>query len=93
MTEPRSRPTLQRVAATFLEDGSVEVAISYHHTDDPPTPGTKGRTTTAARMAREGLEAALEGLSNGGVVWVGFGTNTRESTDHVIVERREEQAN
>jgi hypothetical protein len=92
MTKPCQAVTLQQVSATFREDGSVEVAISYRHTDDPPTPGSKGRTTTATRMARKGLEAALAGLDKGDVLWGGFGTGISESTDTVLAERREEQA-
>jgi hypothetical protein len=85
------RPTLQRVAATFREDGSVEVAISYLHSDEQQlTPGTKRRTVRAARMAAAGLCAALAELDRGEPLWGGFGTNTRESTDRVLVERKEQ---
>jgi hypothetical protein len=90
MTKPDVAVTLKCVSAVFHPDGTIEYAISYLHTDDPPSaPGSKGRTTRASRMARRGLESALEGLDKGDVLWGGFGTSMRESTDHVVVERRE----
>jgi hypothetical protein len=82
-----SGPLLKRLAVTFTEEG-VEFAVRYSHDDgEVPNPGTKGRTTTAARLARKGLEAALEGLDKGAWRWGGFGTNTRESEDRIISER------
>lgn len=86
-------PALKQVLTIFREDGSIEYAVSYAHIDEPPTPGSKKRTTTASRMARRGLQAALEGLDQGyALTWGGFGTNTRESTDRIIVEREENAA-
>jgi hypothetical protein len=87
----REPTVLQKLTIIFGDEG-IELAVSYLHTEDPPTAGSKGRTTIAARMARKGLEAALEGLGKGVLLWGGFGTNTRESTDHVIVERKERRS-
>jgi hypothetical protein len=80
---------LTRIVATFRPD-AIEYAVTYSHRDHvEANPGTKTRTTTATRMARKGLEAALEGLGSGLVVWGGFGTNTRVSKDTLIVDRKE----
>jgi hypothetical protein len=81
-------PVLKRVSVTFDDDG-LEIAVAYTHTDEPPMPGSKGRTTKALRMARAGLEAALDSLGTGAGIWGGFATNTRESTDRIMVERKE----
>lgn len=78
---------LCRLTVTFAPDGTLEYVVLYQHTVEPPTPGTKRRTRTAAAMARTGLETALAGL-DGEVVWGGFGTDTRTSRDVVMVERR-----
>jgi hypothetical protein len=85
--------TLRRLVVSFERD-SIEYAVTYEHTDSPPTPGTKKRTTTAARMAAAGLERALEALREPGgpVVWGGFGTNTKVSKDTIIVDRKEHAA-
>jgi hypothetical protein len=78
---------------TVIFDGAaIEYAVSYQHRDEPPSPGSKARTITAARMARRGLELALERLGSGAVMWGGFATNTRESEDTIIVERKENAA-
>ncbi len=76
---------LRRITITFTAEG-IEYGVTYLHTDEPPTPGTKTRTTRASRMARKGLEVALEGLGTGAVAWGGYGTDTKESTDHILVE-------
>ena len=39
-------------------------------------------------MARKGLEAALEALGSGPVLWGGFGTDSRVSKDTIIADRR-----
>jgi hypothetical protein len=78
---------------TVIFDGEgIEYAVNYQHRGEPPSPGSKARTTTAARMARRGLELALEKLGSGAVMWGGFATNTRESEDRIIVERKENAA-
>jgi hypothetical protein len=87
-----SAPVLRRVTVTFADEGDLEIAVAYTHTDCAlPTPGSKSRTTKALRMARAGLETALDSLGSGSSagagIWGGFATDTRESTDHVIVER------
>ncbi len=74
------------VTVTFLQEG-IELAVEYSHADEPPTPGTKTRTRRAARMARTGLQTALEALGTGPPVWGGFATDTRQSTDRVLVDR------
>ncbi len=51
---------LRRITITFTAEG-IEYGVTCLHTDEPPTPGTKTRTTRASRMARKGLEVALEG--------------------------------
>jgi len=75
---------LERITVTFTPEG-IEYAVCYAHADEPPTPGTKTRTTRASRMARKGLEAALEGLGAGAVTWGGYATDTRHSTDRILV--------
>jgi hypothetical protein len=81
---------LTRIMVTF-QDGTIEYGVRYTHADDPGSPGSKGRTTRAARLAAKGLEAALEGLSRDpGPLWGGFATNTRESTDTIMVEQKEQ---
>ena len=81
-----SGTVLERIIVTFHREG-VELEVRYAHADEPPTPGTKKRTATAVRMARKGLEMALEGLGWGSVAWGGFSTDTRQSTDRVLVDR------
>ena len=81
-----SGTVLERIIVTFHREG-LEVGVSYAHADEPPTPGTKTRTRMAARMAEAGLRRALEGLDRGSVAWGGFATDTRQSTDKVLVDR------
>jgi hypothetical protein len=52
-------PVLRRITVTFTAEG-IEYSVCYAHTDEPPPPGTKTRTTRALRMARTGLQTALE---------------------------------
>jgi hypothetical protein len=58
---------LRSIRVTFTR-GGIEFAVTYAHDGEQPMPGTKQRTATAARMARKGLEAALEALGSGPVV-------------------------
>jgi len=88
-----ARPELRSVVATFAGDGSIEYAVTYAHQRDyePPNPGTKTRTITAARMARRGLALALERLEGeaaSSLAWGGFGTDTRISRDVVLAEAK-----
>jgi hypothetical protein len=78
---------LRSIAVTFLPEGGLEVAVSYAHGDELPSPvhPAKTRTARASRMARKVLEVALEGLGTGAVEWGGHGTNTKESTDRILV--------
>jgi hypothetical protein len=90
-----SAPVLKRVTVLFHDEGDLEIAVAYTHSEasEPPTPATKTRTTRALRLAVVGLRRALEGLDKGrSLTWGGFTTNTRESTDMVIVERKEHAA-
>jgi hypothetical protein len=52
---------LKSVRVTFPLD-AIEYAVTYAHTEDPASPGTKKMSATAARRARAGLERALKGL-------------------------------
>jgi hypothetical protein len=88
-----SAPVLKRVAVTFADEGDLEIAVAYTHDSEAPTPGSKSRTTKALKMARAGLETALDSLGSGAGIWGGFATDTRESTDHVIVEREPRKEN
>jgi hypothetical protein len=81
-------PALKKLTVTFGE-GDLELAVTYLHDGEMPNPATKSRTTIAARMAAVGLRRALESLERGGLLWGGFATNTRESTDQILVERKE----
>jgi hypothetical protein len=67
------------------------VSVTYAHTQEQPSPGTNAHTTRAAKLARKELEAALETLGNGEVVWGGFATNTQVSKD-TIIDRKEHAA-
>jgi hypothetical protein len=88
-----SAPVLKRVTVTYREDGTIEYAVRYEHTAEPPTPGSKKRVATVATLARKGLQAALEGLGKDALLWGGFGTNTRESTDRIMVDREPRKEN
>ncbi len=78
-------PVLQSVLVRFEREG-VEIAVSYSHLETgQPNPGTKTRTRRASRMARAGLQVALDGLDRGDALWGGYGTDTHESTDRVLV--------
>lgn len=79
---------LRSIRITFNREG-IEYAVTYQHGDQVATPGTKKRTTTAARVAAEGLRRALEVLGRGQIQWGGFGTNEKVSTDRVIIDRKE----
>ncbi len=84
---------LQRIMITFNPDGTLDFAVTYAHDDhEVANPGTKTRTTTAARMAAEGLRDALAGLETGSLVWGGFGTNMKVSRDTIVIDRREKAA-
>jgi hypothetical protein len=84
---------IRRMIVTFNRD-EVEVSITYSHDHEPASAGSKKRTTTAARMARKGLERALEGLDTAGeaVVWGGFATDTHLTTDVVVLDRKKRAA-
>jgi hypothetical protein len=90
-----SAPCIRRMIVTFNRD-EVEISITYSHdsSEATATPGSKKRTTTAARMARKGLEHALEGLDAAGeaVVWGGFATDTSLTTDVVVLDRKKRAA-
>ena len=79
---------LRAIGVTFTREG-IEFAVTYAHDGEQPVPGTKARTARAATMACKGLEAALEALGSGPVVWGGFGTDTRVSKDTIIADRKE----
>jgi hypothetical protein len=85
---------LRRVVVEFKPDATLEFAVTYAHgeADEPPNPGTKKRTTSAARMAAHGLRDALAHLEQGALVWGGFGTNMKVSRDTIVVNRREKAA-
>jgi hypothetical protein len=75
---------LQRITITFTPEG-IEYGVTHFHTDEPPKPGTKTRTARASRMARKGLEVALEGLGTGAAQWGGYATDTWQSTDWILL--------
>ena len=79
---------LRRITITFDSKGDVELDVNYEHSGEMPTPGSKGRIRSAATLAREGLRYALEELDNGRLLWGGYGTNTKVSTDKIIVDGR-----
>jgi hypothetical protein len=80
--------SISRVTVTFGSRG-VEVDVTYNHDEDVVfTPGSKQRTTSAATMASKALERAQEHLRTGRVIWGGFGTNLRTSTDRILVDER-----
>jgi hypothetical protein len=85
---------LRRVVVEFKPDATLEFAITYTHgeLDEPASPGTKKRTTSAARMAARGLRDALAHLERGALVWGGFGTNMKVSRDTIVVSRKEKAA-
>jgi hypothetical protein len=88
---------INSVLVRFTREG-CEISVSY--TDDgvksakgqisDPAPGTKSRTTSASRMARAGLQYALQYLDKaqpGDVVWGGFSAGTQVATDNILVDR------
>ena len=82
------KPVLQSVLVRFEREGvelSVTYGHGYGHGYGQPSPGTKKRTRRASRMARAGLQVALDGLDRGDALWGGYGTDTHESTDRVLV--------
>jgi hypothetical protein len=85
---------LREIRVTF--DREIEISITYAHRDDDhdavANPGTKTRTTAAARMARKGLEVALEGLDRGVPIWGGFATDTRVTRDAILLAASKEKA-
>jgi hypothetical protein len=83
---------VKHVVATFYED-HLSISVVYEHEEHAllGSPGSKKRTAKATQMARAALEAALEGLANGGAIWGGFGSGKVETTDCVLVERKEQQ--
>jgi len=85
---------LQRLIITFKPDATLELAVTYAHgeADEPASPGTRKRTTSAARMAAHGLRDALAHLEQGTLVWGGFGTNMKVSRDTIVVDRKEKAA-
>jgi hypothetical protein len=85
---------LRKLTITFQPDATLEFAVTYAHgeADEPPSPGTKKRTTSAARMAAHGLRNALAHLERGALVWGGFGTNMKVSRDTIVVNRKEKAA-
>jgi hypothetical protein len=91
VSAPREPVAIRRMIVTFNRD-DVEVSITYSHDHEPATPGSKKRTTTAAGMARKGLERALEGLDTAEVVWGGFATDTHLTTDMVVLDRKKRAA-
>ena len=82
-----SGAVLKSVRVDFHQEG-LEVSVGYTHADPIPNPGTKTRTTTAARMAAAGLQRALEALGTGPGQWGGFATDTRTSTDRLLFENK-----
>jgi len=86
---------LASLVLTFKPDGTTEISVTYTHDEsEVANPGTKTRTTTAAKMAAHGLRLALEGLEDAKRVpiWGGFATDTRTSKDMIMVDRRESAA-
>jgi len=85
---------LRELTVTFQPDATLEFAVTYAHgeADEPPNPGTKKRTTSAARMAAHGLRDALAHLEQGDLVWGGFGTNMKVSRDTLVANRKEKAA-
>lgn len=76
-------PELSRITVTFGAEGT-EYTVTYTHSHEQLTPGSKRCTPSAAAMARMGLEAALGTLGSGPVMWGGFGTDTRVSKDTIV---------
>jgi hypothetical protein len=87
-----STPCIQRLIISFADDGTTEVSVTYSHQDEPATPGSKKRTQSASQMASAALQRALEGLGTSAVSWGGFGTNTRVSTDKIVIDRKRRAA-
>jgi hypothetical protein len=54
VSAPREPVAIRRMIVTFnRDDVEVSVTYSHDHSEAIATPGSKKRTTTAARMARE----------------------------------------
>jgi hypothetical protein len=82
---------LCEIKVSFAHEG-IMICVTYGHTNEPPQPGTKKRTTSTARMAAHGLRDALAHLEQGDLVWGGFGTNMKVSRDTLVVNRKEKAA-
>jgi len=84
---------LREIRVRFTPEG-IEISTTYTHPDDleVANPGTKTRTSTAAKMAAHGLRLALEGLETDPLIWGGFATNTRTSKDTVVIDRGDHAA-
>jgi hypothetical protein len=79
---------LRRLTISFTRD-AILYAIEYASDasdNGSSAPGSKARTSRAARIARAGLGLAIEGLDAGEPVWGGFATNTRVHADELIAE-------
>jgi hypothetical protein len=84
---------LREIRILFAPDGTTEISVTYSHPDPVANPATKKRIAADVRMVRAGLLDALAGLEAPGVpTWGGFATDTKVSTDTVIVEREENAA-
>lgn len=69
--------SLRRLVITFLPD-RIQVRALYKHADGP-SPSTKARRREVAKLARTGLERALEAMEAGPVADLGTsGFETRE---------------
>jgi hypothetical protein len=80
--------SISRIVVTFGSRG-VELDVTYTHDEDVvEIPGSKKRTTSTQVMAQMALERAQECLRTGRVIWGGFGTNMRTSTDRILVDKR-----
>jgi hypothetical protein len=86
---------------SYTADDGVKSAKGKGQNFDPtksdPAPGSKSRTTTATRMASKALEAALQYLYKSeraelDVVWGGYATNTLESTDCILIDKKRKGA-
>jgi hypothetical protein len=69
--------TLQRLVLDY-RTGELILRVLYRRSQDGPNPGTKARGKEVSRLARSGLQVALEALEAGAECVGTSGFTTRE---------------
>jgi hypothetical protein len=80
--------SISRITVSFGSRG-VEIDVTYTHDvlEVVEMPGSKGRTSQAARLASMALERTQDHLRTGRPLWGGYATNLRTTTDRLLVDK------